>query len=139
MASPKLADLAQELGAFLRYSTSLEPRFSELVILVTASHWKSGYEWAHHVPLARAAGVPEPVIAAIGSESPIDLADPTMAAVLNASRTLLQTGALDDASFEGLREALGDCGVVEVVGLLGYYSMLAMLMNTYETPVDAPD
>src|SRR5258706_16400382 len=70
LESPELASLTQALGAFCRYRTQLGARLSELLVLITATHWGAEYEFSVHAPEARKAGVPETVIAALQAKQP---------------------------------------------------------------------
>lgn len=137
IASPRLADIAQRMGAFLRYDSSLRPSLSELAILVVARHWSADYEWAHHRPLALQVGVPPSVVDALENDEAPQFDDDQAAALHAAARMLLTTGRLDDATFVWATTTLGDEGFVDLIGILGYYSMLAMLLNAYETPSNA--
>lgn len=133
LRNPELADRAQRMGVLLRYETSLPPLVSECVILVVAHHWKNGYEWSHHLPLARKAGLEKADEDAImnGMTRP---ADTKVALVVEFCRELLSTGTIADAGFLEARETFGEAGVVELISLIGYYSMLAMLMNSFQVP-----
>lgn len=136
LASPVLADQAQEMGAFLRYNSALSPALSELAILIVAHRWGCAYEWGHHRPIAISAGVPEARLVDLEADRTPGFADPQQAIVYGTVRALLKDGRLDDAQFAGVRAALGDRGLVDLTGIVGYYSMLAMLLNAYETPAD---
>lgn len=137
LPSPELADRAQHLGAFLRYDTSLGPRLSELAILVVARRWSSAYEWAIHAVEAERAMVPGEVVAAIGAGQPPALESPAEQAVFDVSRQLAQAGRVGDEAFARAEAALGRPALVELVGLVGYYTMVAMTLNAFEVP--APD
>jgi 4-carboxymuconolactone decarboxylase len=137
LASPEFADRAQRLGEFVRYETTLAPRLSELAILVVARHWTSQYEWAVHKREAVKAGVAPDVIDAIARRrSPEDLLDDeravfAFATVLNESRRV------PDAIYRAVVAAIGERGVVELVGILGYYSLISMTINAFDIEVPA--
>jgi 4-carboxymuconolactone decarboxylase len=137
LPSPELADRAQHLGAFLRYDTSLGPRLSELAILVVARRWSSAYEWAIHAVEAARAEVPGEVIAAIGDGRAPALESPTEQAVFDVASQVADSGRVDDDAFARAEAALGRPALVELVGLVGYYTMVAMTLNAFEVP--APD
>jgi 4-carboxymuconolactone decarboxylase len=127
--NPELARRAQKLGELLRYQTTLEPRLSELAILVCARHWTSHYEWTVHKREGLKAGLDPEVIAAIAARREPSLRDAREQAVYDAASTLLGTGRLP--------AALGERGLVELVGVLGYYSLVALTLNAFE--IGLPD
>jgi 4-carboxymuconolactone decarboxylase len=135
LPSPELAQRAQHLGAFLRYETSLGPRSSELAILVVARHWSSAYEWAIHAGEAARAGLGEAVIAALGAGRRPDLDGPVEETVYDVATELVAGAGLTDATFTRAEAALGRPALVELVGLVGYYTMVAMTLNAFEVPV----
>jgi 4-carboxymuconolactone decarboxylase len=137
LPSPELAQRAQHLGAFLRYDTSLGPRLSELAILAVARRWSSAYEWAIHAVEAERAGVPGEVIAAIASGASPALEAESDQAVYDVARELPEAGQVSDATFARAEAALGRATLVELVGLVGYYSMVAMTLNAFQVPPPA--
>jgi 4-carboxymuconolactone decarboxylase len=132
--SPGLADPAQKLGAFARFQSSLPPELSELAILVTAHAWRANFEWYAHAPMARAAGIPEAVIEAIRTGAEPDLADPTARAVYAVARELNATRALSEATHDQAQATLGRQGMVDLIGILGYYTLVSMTLNAFEVP-----
>ena len=136
LASPELAERAQALGQFARYDSSLAPHLSELAIIVTGRIWCADFEWAHHAPLARDAGVPEAVIEAVGQGRRPDFSDPEMAAVFDVAVGLHRDRALSDETFALAQEVLGPRRLVDLVGICGYYGLISMTINAYEVPTD---
>ena len=134
LASPELAQRGQQLGAFLRYDTLLGPRLSELAILVVARRWAAHYEWAMHAVEAAKAGVAAEVIAEIGAGRPPDLTGPDEQVVVDVASELVTGGRLADATFARAETTLGRQGLVELVGLVGYYTLVAMTLNAFEVP-----
>lgn len=135
LQSPELASRAQALGAFCRYGTSLPPRLSELAILVTGAHWRSGFEWAAHAPIALAAGLPAELIEAIRTGGKPVFPDRETAAVWRFANELTARRTVSDAVFAEARAVLGTGGVVELVGILGYYTLISMTINVFEVPL----
>ncbi len=135
LQSPGLADPAQQLGAFCRYGTRIEPRLTELAIITVGAYWKSGFEWHVHAPIAARAGVSENVIAAIksGAEPLISKADER--AIYQFTRELLLTHQISDQTYDVAAELLGVAGCVELVGILGYYTFISMTINAFHVPV----
>lgn len=130
--SPELGRHAQRLGAFLRYDTTLGPRLSELAILVTARRWTSHYEWYAHKREALKAGLEPSIITAIATRQPPIFTDPAAEAVYAYATALHETHHVPQPVHEAAIAALGERGVVELVGLLGYYTLVAMTLNAFE-------
>jgi 4-carboxymuconolactone decarboxylase len=137
LPSPELARRAAALGEFVRYETSLGPRLSELAILVVARHWSCAYEWAVHAREASAAGVPAEVIEAIGAGGVPAFDDPRERAVHAFAAALVATSRVSDTIYEDAVTALAPQGVVELVAIVGYYTMVAMTLNGFEVPPPA--
>lgn len=139
LPSPDLARRAAALGELVRYESSLVPRLSELAILVVARHWNCAYEWAIHVGEARQAGVAESTIAAIGRGA-VPALDDLEAAVEAFARELVATGRVGDATHDAVRLRLGDPGIVDLVAIVGYYTLVAFTLNArlVPSPADAP-
>lgn len=143
LPSPELTERTQELGALLRYRTGLPPRLSELAILVTARYWDARYEWSVHAGEARKAGVPEEAIAAIANGpapgGPPGGAPPSMPTALTGDDALIYefassffiTRDVPDAVFQRAVARFGMKTVVELATILGYYSMLAIVMGIF--------
>jgi 4-carboxymuconolactone decarboxylase len=137
LTSPGLADTAQQLGAFCRYGTSLPPRLSELAILVTGAFWRAGFEWAVHAPIALKAGVPEDVAEAIRTgQSPV-FAQEDEAAVHAFCIELHRDHRVSSDTYARAVAVLGETGVVELVGILGYYTLISMTINAFDVPLPA--
>jgi 4-carboxymuconolactone decarboxylase len=132
LQNPDLASRGQKLGELLRYQTTLEPRLSELAILVCARHWTSHHEWTAHKREGLKAGTDAAVIAAIAARREPALRDARERAVHDVSRTVLATGRVPPALYAQGVAALGERGMVELVGILGYYCLVALTLNTFE-------
>jgi len=135
LRSPVLAENAQRLGAFCRYGTVLEPRLSELAILLTARHWTAHYEWHHHEVFARKAGLDEAVIAAIAARRPPAFAREDERAVYEFCQVFYRDHRVDDATYARAVAQFGERGVVDLVGIMGYYALISMTLNVFEVPV----
>ena len=131
---PELADRAQRLGEYARYGTSLPPILSELAILVVARTWGSEFEWLVHKPIALAAGVPPDAVEAIRSRGTPRLEDPAQSAGYGLCTALLGEHHVDDSVYSDAVGALGEEGVVDLVGILGYYSLISMTINAFRVP-----
>ena len=131
---PELADRAQRLGEYARYGTSLPPVLSELAILVVARTWGSEFEWLVHKPIALAAGVSPDAVEAIRCGGTPLLEDPAQSAVYAFCDALLREHHVDDPVYADAVGALGETGVVDLVGILGYYSLISMTINAFRVP-----
>ncbi len=129
--SPALADHAQRLGAFCRYGTRLELRLTELAILTTAAWWRSQAEWQIHAPIARQAGLPEQVIEALRQGRVPVFATPEEACVHAIGVTLYDTRRVPEELYRQGVALFGEAGMVELIGVYGYYSLVAMTLNAF--------
>jgi len=133
--SPELLDRGQRLGEYLRYGCAVPEDLREFAILVAARHWRQEYEWHAHAPLAVRAGVAQSVVDALAlGREPAGIS-PELEVVYRFCRAVHETGRVDDGLFASARQLLGENGVVDLVGLCGYYAMLAMVLNVARTPV----
>ncbi len=137
LRSPELLRTAQRVGEYLRYRSALPPRLSELAILVTARHWNQSYEWGIHAPIAAGAGIATSIIDAVSDGKHPEELDDDQAALYALCQELLDTRRVSDGAYDRAVACLGEHGVVDLVGILGYYSLLAMTMNTARTPIRA--
>lgn len=133
LRSPELLDRAQALGEFLRYRCSIPVRLREFAILVTARRWHQPYEWLAHVQQATDAGVSRETLEQLACAD-----DPTAAAtderIIHAFVTQThRDGEVDDGTYAAVLELLGEQGVIELLGICGYYAMLAMVLNVART------
>ncbi|MBT0670464.1 carboxymuconolactone decarboxylase family protein [Novosphingobium profundi] len=130
--SASLLDHVQKLGEYLRYDSLLEPRLREVAILVTAVAWSQGYEWQAHARHASAAGVlPETVDAiAQGRDHPGTPQDERE--IIAFCRELHADQHVGDARHEAIVRRHGRAGAVELTGICGYYTLLAMVLNVAE-------
>jgi 4-carboxymuconolactone decarboxylase len=133
LASPEFADRAQSLGLFCRFESSYPPQLSELAILTVAAHWKSEFEWHAHAPIALGAGLSPTIVEAIRTGEKPSL-DPSAAAVYAFATELLRHQQVSEATFNDLRTRFGAAGVADLVGILGYYNLIAMTIAAYEIP-----
>jgi 4-carboxymuconolactone decarboxylase len=135
LANPDFAGAAQKLGEYCRFNTTLPRDLAELAICVTAAHYRAEFEWWAHSRMAQDAGVPSAVTDAIrrGREPQLDTV--AARAVYRTAVALNRRHRLTDAEFAEAREVLGEQGLVDVVGLCGYYALVSLTLNTFEVPV----
>jgi len=139
LTSAELCARVEQVGVFIRYECSVPMRLRELAILCVGRHWKAAYEWYAHAPIAAKQGVPEAVIAAVGAGAesvPFDTdAD---GVVVDFVRELLRLGQVGDSTYDAAKTLLGEKGTVELTGLVGYYSLLAMQLNVFQIAPPPP-
>jgi 4-carboxymuconolactone decarboxylase len=133
--APGFGELAQKLGAYCRYGTSIAPRLTEFAILTTAQLWKSHYEWAAHEPQALKAGVKPATIQALRAGREPTSAPKDERALYAFIKELYATRRVSDRAYKAVHAVIGDAGTVELIGLLGYYTMVAMTLNVFRMPV----
>jgi 4-carboxymuconolactone decarboxylase len=131
----RLGDAVQQLGQQVRFETSLPPTLRELAILYVAAKWHAQYEWWAHEKIARSEGLDSTVIASVKGGTPPAFTHPAEAIVFRFSQELLEQQRVSESCYTQAIELLGEAGVVELVALLGYYTLIAMILNTFEVPV----
>jgi 4-carboxymuconolactone decarboxylase len=140
LRAPRSGAALQSVGAALRYRSVLPERVRELATLQVAAHHRSDFEWYAHAPIAAAAGLPAALLEAVRTGGSVEPDDPAerVAAVVVAQ--LLTAGDVDDDAWASAVEHLGEAGAVELITLVGYYSLLAMQMRVLRVPLppDAP-
>jgi 4-carboxymuconolactone decarboxylase len=138
--APGYGQMAQQLGAQVRYHTSLPPRLSEFAILTTARLWKAQYEWFAHAPIAERAGVSPGTIRDLRAGRKPARAPADERALYDFIKELYRTRRVSDATYRRVHKLLGDAGMVELVGILGYYSLISMTLNVFRAniPDDQP-
>ncbi len=137
LRSPELMGHAERMGEYLRYRSAIGTRLSELAILITARRWSQQVEWAIHAPIAEREGVAAPTVAAIAlGRRPAALPDDERA-VYDFCTELHERQSVCDATWSAAIRELGEQGVVDLIGINGYYAFLSMLMNAARTPAPA--
>lgn len=131
MYAPEFGQLAQALGAHTRYKTRLEPRLSEFAILCTARQWKAQYEWFAHAPIALKAGVKARTIEDLRRGRVPTTAAKDERAIHDFIQELYKTRRVGNRNYKRVAAVLDDAGVVELVGILGYYALISMTLNVF--------
>jgi 4-carboxymuconolactone decarboxylase len=138
--SPELLSRGEKLGLYSRFQSSLPPRLSELCILVMAAHWKCGGEWIDHQPIACAEGVDAAALEALRRGAPARFGQADEQAAYDVAQELLHTREVSDATYARAKAVLGERGILDVVAVLGYYSLIAMSMKAFaQAPEGVPD
>lgn len=122
----------QNVGEAIRFHGTLPPQSRELAILLVARSWRCDFEWYAHEPIGRRSGLSDHIIESVHAGEPPELDDPKTNAVHEVTIELLSTKELSDSTFEAGRAALGDRQFVELVSLVGYYGLLAGILNAFE-------
>src|SRR5215467_14194738 len=133
--APEICEHAAKLGEHLRWGTSLTDRPSELAIITTARFWRAQYEWFAHAPLAEKAGVPAAAVEAIRRGETPSFTQKDEALVHRICAELFDTQRLSDEAFNKAVAALGVRGLVEVIAIIGYYTLIGNTLNVFAVAV----
>jgi 4-carboxymuconolactone decarboxylase len=135
LRSPEVMSRARAMGDYLRFKSSLPPRLSEFVILLTARRWTQQYEWNAHQPLALKGGLTHAIVDAIADGRRPDQMAGDEEAVYTLVDELHRNQSVTDATYAHAIAAVGEQGVIDAVAIVGQYTMLAMVLNTARTPL----
>ncbi|HVB45722.1 MAG TPA: carboxymuconolactone decarboxylase family protein [Streptosporangiaceae bacterium] len=133
--APGAGRYLSSLGGVLRFKTSIDRRLSELAIITVGARWKAEFEWWAHARMAREQGVPELVIEAIGQGDEPEFEADDERVVYAVARQLTESGDLDEEAYAAAQRLLGDEGMVELVSLCGYYTLISYLLNAFAVPL----
>ncbi len=139
MHSPQVMSQARAMGDYLRYKSAIGSTLSELAILVTAREWSQDYEWTVHYPIALKAGIKADIADAVAdSRRPVGMSDDEEI-VYEFTTELLRTKRVSDRTFARADKRFGKQGIVDLTGIAGYYTLLAMQLNVaqYAGPKDS--
>jgi len=129
--APDVGRRLASLGAVVRFGTSIERRLSEVAIITVGARWKAEFEWWAHARMAREHGVHDAVVDAIGrGEEPPFTADDERT-VYRVARELTDVGQVSQPSYDAARALLGETGMVELVSLCGYYTLISYVLNAF--------
>ena len=135
LRSPELGDLTQQLGAYIRFKSSIPRKLNEMAIIMTARAWTAQYEWYAHKPLALQAGLNPAIVDAIAQgKKPASMAADEET-VYNFCSELLNTRHVSDATFAAAVKAFGERGVVDLIGVTGYYHLISAILNVDRYPL----
>jgi 4-carboxymuconolactone decarboxylase len=135
LRSPEMGNLAQQFGASMRFHSSMPPKLNELAIIITARHWTSHYEWYAHKRAALAAGLSPAIVDAVAAGVRPSSMQPDEQAVYDFCTELLTTKRVSDRTFTAAKERFGERGVVDLIGVSGYYGLVSMLLNVDGYPL----
>jgi 4-carboxymuconolactone decarboxylase len=135
LCSPELGDRLQKVGEYIRYNTSLPLRLNEFAILIAAREWTSQYEWYAHHPLAMKAGLDPKVSADLAlGRRPANMKEDE-AAVYEFCIQLHRNKKVDDATYKRAVTLFGEKGVMDLIGVTGYYTLVSMTISVAEVSV----
>lgn len=133
--SPELADRVQSLGEHVRYDTSLPQQLSEFTIICVGRYWNCQIEWSIHADIAVTVGVDIEIIEAIRKAQPPALQNPMQIVVYEFTRELLEFGQVSELVYKNALSLLGEKALVELTGIIGYYTLTAMTLNAHHVPL----
>jgi 4-carboxymuconolactone decarboxylase len=133
--APAYGLLAQKLGGHLRFHTGLPPRLSEFAILCTGQFWKAQFEWHAHATIAAKAGVKETTINDLKAGRAPKSAPRDEMAIYAFVKELYATRRVGNATYARVHKILGDAGLVELTGILGYYALISITLNVFRMPL----
>jgi 4-carboxymuconolactone decarboxylase len=139
LRSPEMGDRAQQFGASMRFHAALPKPALETVIILTARYWMAQFEWTAHKRAALQAGVSPAIVDAIADGKRPSGMDPDLEAAYNFTSELLKTKQVSDATFAAAKTRFGEKGVVDMIALNGWYSMVSMALNVDRYPVAQPE
>lgn len=135
MRSPELGNRLQKVGEYIRFNTSLPLRLNEFAILITAREWTSQYEWFAHHSLALKAGLDPKIAEELAAGKRPSMMQDDEAAVYDFCTQLHRNKKVDDAAFKRALALFGEQGVMDLIGVSGYYTAVSMTLNVAEVPV----
>ena len=129
--APEYGQLAQALGGFCRYQSSVPPRLSEFAILCTARLWRAQFEWYAHAPIAEKEGVKRKTIDDLRAGRVPKSAAKDERAIYDFIQELYKGKRVSERSYRRVVAVLGEKATVELVGILGYYASISITLNVF--------
>ena len=135
LRSPEMGNIAQQFGAATRFNPSMPRKLNELAIIITGRYWTSQYEWTAHKRAALPAGLNPAIVDAIQNGRRPTGMQKDEEAVYTFCSELLNTKQVSDATFAAAKAAVGEKGVVDLIGVMGWYHTVSMLLNVDRYPL----
>lgn len=135
LRSPELMTRTRGLSDYLRFESIVPGYLRELVILMTARQWGQNYEWNAHYPIAIDEGLSPDIARAIAEGRRPEGMVLEEKILYELCLELQRNHSLSDATYEQAVERFGEQGVIEIVSLMGYYTMISMILNTSRAPL----
>jgi 4-carboxymuconolactone decarboxylase len=135
LRSPELGDSLQKAGSYIRFKSSLGLRLNEMAILMVARQWTAQYEWYAHHRLAMQAGLDPKVAEDIANNRRPSGMKADEEILYNFVRDMLDTKQVGDVAYKAALDKFGENGVMDLIGCVGYYTLVAMVVNVDRTPI----
>ena len=135
LRSPRVFEIAIQMGYYLRYETGLPGPLTELAILVTARRWSQNYEWYAHRKIAEKVGLGAEIIEAVREGRRPGAMSDDEETVYDYCTELHQNGQVSDTTYDRIKSRLGEQAIIDITAICGHYSLLAMVMNAVRTPL----
>ena len=135
LRSPEVGDRGAEFGGAMRFQTGLPKDVTEIIIIMTGRYWMAQYEWNSHKTAALQNGVSPSIVDAIATGKRPTGMSPEMEVAYNFIDELLTTHQATDATFKAAKDKYGEKGVVDMIGLSGWYCLVSMLLNVDRYPL----
>jgi 4-carboxymuconolactone decarboxylase len=132
--SPEAMVRAAAMGTYLRYKSVYPQNLSEFIILIAARSWTQQYEWSVHQPIALKAGVSREIADAIADGRRPARMSEEQDMLYDFTTELIQNKSVSDPAYARVLAKFGEKGVVDAISITGYYTLLAMVLNTARTP-----
>lgn len=137
LRSPELMARLQKVGEYLRFHSNVPPRIAEFATLCVARSWSQQFEWVMHVPLALKAGTSREAIDGLQEGRRPSSMSSGEAAVLDFITELTNTKGVAQATYDRVLSELGEPGLIDLVGIVGYFTSMCMVLNVAHTPPEA--
>ena len=134
--NPSYGSLIEKVGAFCRYETSIEPRLSELAIIIVARHWNANVEWFAHSEIAIKSGILQETVEAIQLNKRPNFKKEDEALIYDITKSILDTKGLTDELFQRAEDTIGKKSLLDLTAIIGYYCNVAIQLNVFEIPSD---
>jgi 4-carboxymuconolactone decarboxylase len=134
--SPQLCNRIESLATYVRFESALSEKLRELCLLLTARYWGAQDSWNAHTDKAKATGVSAEVISAMAENRPPPFGSREETVLYEFSKELLESGFVSEAAFSAALSEFGTQGVVDLVGCLGTFTMMALCLNAFQVDLD---
>lgn len=134
LENPEFSEIAEEFGRRVRFGSGLSRRVVELATIIACRNARAQYAWHSHRNAAREAGIPEDVIVAIRDGKTPQIEDETEAAVYAFCHEVLENKSVSDATFHRIDSLIGRPALIDLMGLIGFYGVVAITLNAFNIP-----
>jgi len=135
MYSPKIGDRIQSLGEALRFYNALPQNLLELAVLMIGCEWRAQFEWWAHARLAKRAGLSDEIIEDIKNKRRPESATKEELIIYEFCRELLDRKRVSEENYQSAKDLIGENGIVDLVGLMGYYTIVSMTLDVFSIPL----